>query len=399
MKKLFFLITAFVQALNMFAQCDPSEIKNMPSVYNKAYAGSYQLIHEQEKWLTAIFTSVMEPALKNTKGLSGSWEPMGDFKVTAEGFTKSVLESFMFLAGCKDNKLYEIHEQGLILDFNLNDFRSILKSEIAEECQHEETKWTKFDESKTVYVNDLLDGKQIYYLQPSAATGSNSNITFYRKTNDGEYFVIAKPGTPLFIPVTIRQALEINRKNYTNLLQDQKKQVSMPGLQPETRAEYEKRMAKDFAAYRESLPNAEQFITDLIKQLEETKLALIKQEQFFIDMYTKNIVIVTEYLKNTPAKELDKACITGNTGFLLAGFSDGTDITSIQSNFKNNEPGSFGRYITLNPEYFSKSTSKIAPQFISVELRIQGNSAVALKAYNDFRANLDLNKLQSLLAN
>jgi len=53
--------------------------------------------------------------------------------------------------------------------------------------------------------------------------------------------------------------------------------------------------------------------------------------------------------------------------------------------------------VTLNPAYFNKAISKTAPQFISVELRIQGNSAVAVKAYNDFKANLNLSKLQFLL--
>lgn len=319
----------------------------MPSVYTK-YEG-IRLTPEQEKSLTTIFTSVVEHALKSTKGLRGDWKPMGGFPVTSEGLTKSVLESYMFTMGCKNNKLYNKDEQGLVLNFNLNAVKSIYKSSIATECSHEETKWKKIDDSRTVYIDDLLDGKQIYYLQPGTTTKEYPNVAFYRKTDDGEYFVIAKPGIPLFIPLTIRQALEINKRNYTNMLEEQK------------------------------------------------KVAAVADAQFWIDAYTKQIALITDYLKSTPVKEIDKPCVTGNAAFLAAIFGNKNDISSIQSNLDYDEPGKYGMFVTLNPAYFNKTISKASPQFISIELRIQGNSAVALKAYNDFKANLDLSKLQTLL--
>jgi hypothetical protein len=397
MKELLSLTLAIAVSLVTFAQCDPATIKDMPSVYTK-YQGS-RLAPEQEKSITTIFTSVVEHALKSTKGLRGDWKPMGGFPVTPEGLTKSVLVSYMFTMGCKDNKLYNKDEQGLVLNFNLNAFGAIYKSEIAKECSHEETKWKKIDDSRTVYIDDLLDGKQIYYLQPGTTSREYPDVAFYRKTDDGECFVIAKPGVPLFIPLTRRQALEINKKNYTNMLDEQKRVAAMPGLQPETRADYEKRMAKDFADYRKSIPDPEKFITDLIKQLEDMKPGILKQQQFWIDTYTKQISLVADYLKTTPAKELDKPCITGNTAILAASFGDNSDnVSNIKSNFDDAESGKHGMLVTLNPAYFSKTISKVAPQFISIELRVQGNSAIALKAYNDFNANLDLEKLKSILA-
>jgi len=93
------------------------------------------------------------------------------------------------------------------------------------------------------------------------------------------------------------------------------------------------------------------------------------------------------------ASELDKPCITNNYGFLFAIFGDETDIGSIKSDIENTGAGNGGRFVILNPSYFNKSISKAAPQFISVELRIQDTSAFALKAYNDFKANLNLDKL------
>ena len=401
MKKVILLLHIILTTLLGFAQCDPATIKNMPSVYSysNGKAGSSKNITEQDKYLTSIFKSVVEPAIKSTKGLTGSWDHISGFKATPEGFTKSSLDSYMHTLGCKNNKLYKKDEQGLVLNFTINAFQSILKGYIAEECRHEETKYIKFDDSKTTYVDDLLDGKQIYYLQPSTVSDVYPAAAFYRKTNDAEYFVISKPGVDLFIPLTLRQALEINKKNFTSTLAELKRKDAMPGLQPETKADYEKSMAKEFAAYRESLPNPEKFIIDLIKQLEETKLSLIKQEQFFINAYIKQIALVTAYLKNTPADKLDKSFRTGGVGFLAASFGDDSDnMSSINSFIENNDSSKLGRFVTLNPAYFNKSVSKATPQFISIALRTQGNSAVTLQAYNDFKANLDFKKLEFLLA-
>lgn len=395
MKKICLLFSILLFKSTVFAQCQQNEVDEMPTIYSK---GSSNPTVEQDKWMTTIFTTIVEPALKSTKGLRGSWEHRGGFEITPEGLTKSLLGSYMFTLGCKNNKLYEKHEQGLVLNFTLNSFQSIYKSDIAQECSHEETRWKKFDDSKTVYIEDVFKGRQVYYLQPASETKDYPNIAFYRKTGDGEYFVLTKPGVPLFIPLTRREALEINKKNITSMMEEHKKAAAMPGLQPETKADYEKRMAKEFADYRSSLPDPEKFINDLIKQLEDMKPGMKKQQQFWIDMYTKQVELITNYLKNTPATELDKPCITGNTAFLSASFGGNSDeVSSIKSNFQNVEDGKYGILVTLNPVYFNKTISKTAPKFMSVELRIQGNSAVALKAYNDFKTNLDLRKLQSLL--
>ena len=132
---------------------------------------------------------------------------------------------------------------------------------------------------------------------------------------------------------------------------------------------------------------------------EQKKVAAIPGTEFMIDLYTKQLAVVSDYLKNTPAKELDKPCITGSTGILAASFGDNTDnVSSIKSFFEDAESGKHGMLVTLNPAYFNKTISKTAPQFISIELRLQGSSAVALKAFYDFKANLDLEKLKSLLA-
>jgi hypothetical protein len=392
MKKTGILIFATLFTFSSFAQCDPATIKNILTVYTKT--ASNNLTPEQQKNMAAIFTSVAEPAIKSTKGLRGSWKLMGDFETTPEGYAKSVLESYLALMACKNNKIVNRDEEGLVLNIIYNSFESLFKSEIAIASSHEETVYKKFDESKTMYVKETFEGRQIYYLQPSAAT-TLSNVVFYRKTGDGEYFVIARPGVPLFIPLTIRQALEINIKNYKSLLAELKRKTSMPGLQPATKAAYEKTMAKDFAEYRKSIPNPEKFITDLISQLEETKLTAIKQDHFFIDSYEKNIALVSAYLKNTASKDLDKPFVTGSTGFLSASFGDNNDATSGLPSFIKEFAAAdkYGRFVTLNPAYFNKQVPKSAAQFISVEIRRQGSNSTVEKAYQDFKTNFNLGKL------
>jgi len=398
MKKICLLFGILLFKSTVFAQCKQNEVDEIPTIYSIGYEASYKINAGQDKWMTTIFTTIVEPAIKSTKGLRGSWEHSGGFELTPEGLTKSLLSSYMFTLGCKNNKLYDKHEKGLVLNFTLNSFQSIYKSDIAQECQHEETKWKKFDDSKTVYIDDVFSGRQIYYLQPATETKDDPNVAFYRKTGDGEYFVLTKPGVPLFIPLTKREALEINKKNISSMLDEQKKAAAMPGLQPETKADYEKRMAKDFADYRSSIPDPEKFINDLIKQLEELKPGMIKQQQFWIDAYTKQVALITNYLKNTPAAELDKPCITGNVGLLSAFFGDKSDeISSIKSNFQDVADGKYGMFVTLNPTYFNKTISKAAPQFISIEIRMQGGDATELRGSKAFKTNLDMNKLQSLL--
>ena len=78
-------------ASNIFAQCNQNDVDEMRTIYSKVYEASYKTATDQEKWMATIFTSVVEHALKSTKGLRGSWEHSGGFKVTLEGLTKFLL--------------------------------------------------------------------------------------------------------------------------------------------------------------------------------------------------------------------------------------------------------------------------------------------------------------------
>ena len=92
MKKIILLLNITLTTSLGFAQCDPTTINDIPTVYTKEYSASYKPTPEQEKYMATIFTSVIEPALKSTKGLKGSWQPMGEFKATPEGLTPSDIE-------------------------------------------------------------------------------------------------------------------------------------------------------------------------------------------------------------------------------------------------------------------------------------------------------------------
>ena len=397
MKKLLLLLLTLSFSMVAFAQCkSKEEVNNMPTIYSKGYEESYMPTPEQEKILTGIFISAIEPALKSTKGLKGDWKPMGVLKetplISQDGLAKSEIEMFLNLMSCKNNKIYETHETGLILKFYLNSLPVVTIR-----CEHEESRMGR-KKPEDVKVYDQLDGKQIYCLYKPTESEKYTNIVFFRQTDDARYFIIAKPGVRLFVPLTVKQALEINKSNCLKKIEALKLILLSPDLQPATRSDYEKNMAKDFATFRSTYPNPEKFISDLITELEKTKKDGIKGTQNLIAFYTKSLNVVNDYLKTAPSEELEKPLISG-TGFLNSAYSS---LDDEQTGLKTmiwdaNRQGNYFTYVTLDPAYFNNTISKSAPQLITVELRIQGNSAVALKAFKAFDANLNFNKLQQLL--
>jgi hypothetical protein len=391
MKKICFLSFILSLTIGVFAQCKQNELDELPTIYSKGNASSYKPTAGQDKWMTTVFSTVIEPALKSTKGLRGQWKPIGGVTKTPEGYIISNIEMYMALLECRANKLHDLDERGLVINFTFNDFCN--KNNIAAPCSHEQDKWKNADETEKETVPDLIDSKQIYYLQPATETGLYPDASFYKKTEDAEFFLISKTNVPLFVPITNKQALEINKKNNARALEFNKKQLLMPSLKPATKADYEKKMAKEFAEYRRSFPNPEKFIADLIDGLEKLKPDMIKGIQSFIDFYSKSLLAVTDYLNTTPADELAKPCF-GNNSLLTAPYQNSAEIKSAFSyNSKK-----FGSFAILNPAYFNKNISKETPQFISIEIRMQGGNATELRAVKDFKANLDFNKLKGLLA-
>ncbi len=384
LKKISLLTFAIAFSLGVFAQCNSTEeVNNMPTTCRKEYSENYLPAKEQENWMTEIYTSVIEPSINNTKGLRGKWKPMGNYKATPEGLIKSGIDMYMNLMGCRDHKIYNKDEAGLILVFELNGFSGGINA-----CTNVGDTIIKNRREK-LYINDMLHGRQIYHLQKQTPSDKYANLAFYTITDNAKYFVIAKPGVPLFIPVTVRQALEISRNKQAKRIEVDKQELLLPSLKPETRADYEKRMAKDFASYRSTFPDPEKFISELIQQLEDQKKGFIKSQQEMIEFQSKCVDVLSDYLKTASPEELDKPAYNGS--FLSITFKDKSDFTSIL-----NTPEA-GELVILNPDYFNKTISKAAPQFISVELRIQDGSPVTLKALNSFEANLDFDKLQHLL--
>ncbi|MFT3701450.1 MAG: hypothetical protein QM802_03730 [Agriterribacter sp.] len=111
MKKVVLIIVAIVSTIQLSAQCDAPTIKDAPTVYAKSYTASWKITSEQDKYITTIFTSVVEPALKSTKGLKGtwqalhgSWESTGGFGATPDGLTTTTIQMYMQVMGCSKEK-------------------------------------------------------------------------------------------------------------------------------------------------------------------------------------------------------------------------------------------------------------------------------------------------------
>ena len=392
MKKIILLLNITLTTSLGFAQCDPTTINDIPTVYTKEYSASYKPTPEQEKYMATIFTSVIEPALKSTKGLKGSWQPMGEFKATPEGLTPSDIEMYMPVMGCsKDKKIYTKHESGLVINFTLNDFAVLLKSEIATVCIQDQDTYIK---AKDTYQKKIIyfktDGNQIYRLQAQTVSEKYNSYAFYRQTDDGKYFVITKPGAPIFIPVTIKQALEVNKKNTEMYIANFQEHLKSPGLLPETRAAYEKKNPKDIEALK-SLPDPEKQINEIYKFSEETKKGAALNDQKMIEFLTTSLTIINNYLKITSGKDLEKPAYNG--ALISIPFQTKEELKDYLSDYYSKN----GLCVILNPAYFNRTASKTAPQFICIELRGQTNDAVTVKAFTSFEEALDFKKLQSLL--
>ena len=393
MKKIILMLNITLITSLGFGQCDPATIKDMPTVYTKGYEASYKPTAEQEKYMTTIFASVIEPALKTTKGITGSWVPMGEFEPTPEGLTPSSIQMYMSIMGCsKDKKFYSKHESGLVINFMLNNFSVLFKSDIARECKLEVETYVK---AKNAYQKETLylkvDGKQIYHLESPTISDKYNSIAFYRQTKDGKYFVITKPTVPFFIPVTIKQALEINRENTKMHIADYQERLKSPSLLPETRAAYEKKNPKDIEVLK-SLPDLEKQISEMYKFSEEAKKTTMLFDHQMIEVFAKSLTIINNYLKITPIDNLKKPAY--NEALLGVAFYTMEELNDDLDDYFSK----FGSCVFLNPDYFNHNVSITAPQFICVELRGQTNDAVTLKAFTNFEEALDFKKLESLVA-
>lgn len=392
MKKIILLFHITLITFIGFAQCDPATIKDIPTIYNKEYSASYKLPPEQEKYMAAIFTTAVEPALKKTKGLKGNWKALGEFKSTPEGLSPSNIQMYLALMACsKDKKIYTRNESGLVINFTLNDFSVFYKSNIATACTVDMDTYVK---AKDIYekrkVSLKSDGKQIYKLKPQTVSDKYNSLAFYRQTDDGRYFIITKADVPFFIPVTIKEALEVNKKNTEMYIANYQEHLKSTSLLPETRASYEKKNPKDIEVLK-SLPDPEKQIAEMYKFSEETKKSAILNDHYMIDFLTTSLTIINNYLKIAPVKDLDKPAY--NDALLGNAFQTNDDL----NNFLDDYHSKYGSCVFLNPAYFNRTVSITAPQFICVELRVQTNDAVTLKAFTDFEEALDFKKLQSLL--
>ena len=354
MKKILSLSLALTIALSIFAQCNPEEVGKTPTSYKKAYTSNYIPTKDEEKWMTNLFTAVVEPALKSTKGLRGTWNPQSKYinnkerpvVFTKEGLDASTIEMYMNLLGCssKTNTLYEKHESGLVLNFCINSLWPI-----SEESRHDEYKMVKGKSTK-VFIYDAIDGRQIYSLKEQAEINTGNKYAVYVKDDYGKYFVISKPDVSFFIPLTLKQVLEINKKNGLSRIVYLKERLKIPELKDQNKFDQDEILAE-----------------------------------------TKSVQLINDYISSS-AKELAQP-FKGSTFFTE--FFKSTDELNTFINRKENTHTE--KLVTLNPDYFNRTISKSAPQFISVELRTQGNSPTTLKAFNDFEKNLDLEKLQQIL--
>ena len=337
------------------------------------------LTAQAQKWMVNIFNTVMNPAIKKTKGLRGTCS--GEVKVTKDdGLFPYKLYSFMQELGCtKSQKLYEKEESGIKIEFVVNTLYSIAKA-----IEHDEYVWVKKSKEKTT-VYDKVNGRQLYLLNQPTVSGQYPDAAFYSRDEAGtKNILIAKDGDPLFIPVSIKDVLLTLKNIYVYLVNEQNN----------TYADFVNQGVEGFLAQMD-LPNfeksfgkeaAEKAKTDYIKTYNETVAGYKNMKED--NIYKKWVATIDTYLQKSSAVQLAKSCIVEREIFI-----EEKPITDALF-FDNPTDGM--QYITINPVYNNKK-NPTTPQFVVVQIAINAKSAVSLSGKKDFEDNMDFGKLKSFL--
>lgn len=392
MKNLFYFILVNMLCSVTMAQqpCkSDDELKLLPTKSKLNTVTAITAANKEQIAITKkIYTSAIEPALVATKGMAVGWSCVdyGNNNLTDEKLIKYELASGLQLLQCKNNKVKEKYTPSILALFGINFF---ISEYIAYKCEHQEDK-VKGKNSESVYIDDTYNGHQLYYLQAKTILSEHGSNMYYRETDNAKYYILCKQDMQIFIPITVKQVLEICKKNLLQTIEDTKAKLVFSI--PETRVDYEKRMADEFAAYRKNFSDGEKMITDLIKQLEDVKIGQKQQIQTQIDFYSNNIKNIDIYLNTVSEKELNKEYY-GFGGLTGAGFQTVDDIKKYVSADKS----TYGSYFIFNPAYFNQTIAKTAPQFITIELKLQDAHPTTIQAFKDLEKNLDLEKLKSFL--
>ena len=321
------------------------------------------IVAQAQKYLSSIFTTVMEPAVKKTKGLRGAWG--GRVGITKDvGLTPYEMYSYMQELGCTTSqKLYEKDESGVQIFFKINSLRDIATA------------------------IRQLNGRQVYLLDQPTESEKYAGFTYYRKENNGDKnIVVAKEGIPLFLPVSIKDVLLIYRDIYAVSMNEQNKQYTAFIDQGE-----EGYLAQmDLPAYEKNFGKeaTQKAKADFIKTYHQT--VDVYKKMMEDDPMKKSISNIDIYLKKSSATQLARPCIVftaENIGY--------TPITDAQF---FDEPFDGMQYVIINPAYSNKK-DPTTPQFVIVNtsININAKSATTLTARKDFEDVIDFKKLQSIL--
>ena len=389
MKKIIVLLLVLLIHSFGFSQCVTTDDANNTVSSCKFGGGigtedsrtSNTIVAQAQKYLSSIFTTVIEPAVKKTKGLRGAWG--GRVGITKDdGLIPYEISSYMKELGCNTSqKLYEKDENGVQIFFKINSL-----SGIATAITHDEYVLVKKSyEKKEVF--DKVNGAQVYLLDQPTESEKYAGFTYYKKDNNGDKnIVIAKEGIPLFLPVSIKDVLLMYRAIYTININDQNKQYNAFIDQGE--GGYLAQM--DLPAYEKNFGKeaTQKAKADFIKTYHQTVDGYKKMMEE--DPMKKSISNIDIYLKKSSATQLARPCIlftAENLGY--------TPITDARFFY---EPFDGMQYVTINPAYSNKK-DPATPQFVIVNTAIDINtkSATTLTARKDFDDVIDFKKLQSIL--
>lgn len=369
MKKIILLLQVLLMYAFGFSQCITTDDANNTVSSCKFGAGigredsriSNTIVTQAQKKMSTIFTAVLEPALKKTKGLRGSCS--GQVNITNDvGLTPYEMYSYMQELGCTTSqKLYEKDESGVKIFFKINSIKDIATA------------------------IRQLNGRQVYLLDQPTESEKYAGFTYYRKENNGDKnILVAKEGIPLFLPVSIKDVLLIYKDIYAVSMNEQNKPYTAFIDQGE--AGYLAQM--DLPAFEKNFGKeaTHKAKADFIKTYHQTVEGYKKMMED--DSRKKSISNIDIYLNKSSTTQLAMPCIVFT--------SENIGYTPIADAQFFDEPFDGMQYVTINPAYSNKK-DPTTPQFVIVNTAINAKSAATLTARKDFEDVVDFKKLQTIL--
>lgn len=376
--------------------CDRKNDEKRQITYNNAWGTpTAAQVDDGIKRSDQLFP-LFKPFLEHTKGFIGRWYPIVHDK-TPEGLFYSSFTLDLARAGCKkEGGFTPLRTTGVGINIVTNGLSRLAQISIRKPSEGERNSPTNYLNGSAVYVLDVRE--------PNASF--QGYRYFFKNVNQRKHqgVIIVKPGIDFFIPVTVRQFLQIKRQEFVESLADERKKfakIKAEGttMPVQTWEENLKSNAEEYERLRVAYAKYPDGPKKYAAEMAEKKAKFEKEQQklktFFEDshqfqetMYGGFIRAIDDFIAATEADFLNKPCITNSSEIAPE------DVK--KSSFYDQPGGNGHEWVIINPAYLDKKLPPTVPQFFVVWW-LWEDYPHTLKGVEAFKQYFDLKKLEGML--